>query len=251
MLPDYPQRQLIAKWTMLLSFISIICFGVPAVSAAADKNSVVSDLVLANQILDEKEVLDGYGQVSVRNPRNPNQYFLSRSMAPALVSESDIMTFDLDNNPVGNEKREPMRVLHRRRDLSCSSGCKRNRQRYSPDLTPFRVTKVPLRALNQMTAFIASGVPVFEIRDFRAACNKSMLADNHELGQALARVLEQIPRCSSAATAPLSLASAFPKLLDQRLPANQCQAADESTRTRPAHQLSGGWRGCSCGGQSL
>lgn len=190
MLPRCPQRRLIDKWTMLLALVSIICLGVPVFSATADKNSVVSDLALANQILDDKEVLDGYGQVSVRNPRNPNQYFLSRSMAPALVSESDIMTFDLDSNPVGNDKREPYaeRFIHgeiyrARPDVNAIVNC------YSPDLIPFGVTKVPLRALYHMTAFIASGVPVFEIRDFRAAGNKSMLVNNHELGQALAHVL--------------------------------------------------------------
>ena len=40
-----------------------------------------------------------------------------------------------------------------------------------------------------MSAFLAAGVPIYEIRDWRAAGDKSMLVHNRELGQALARVL--------------------------------------------------------------
>jgi HCOMODA/2-hydroxy-3-carboxy-muconic semialdehyde decarboxylase len=175
---------------MLLALVLIMCLAVPVVGVAEDKNSVISDLVSANHILAQKEVLDVYGHVSVRNPRNPNQYLLSRSMAPASVSESDIMTFDLDNNPVGNDKREPYlerfidgEIYRARPDVNAIVHC------HSPELIPFGVTKVPLRPLYDMTAFLASGVPIFEIRDFRTAGDKSMLVAKPELGRALAGVL--------------------------------------------------------------
>ncbi|MGA2990143.1 MAG: class II aldolase/adducin family protein [Candidatus Korobacteraceae bacterium] len=162
----------------------------PVASLAADKNSIIEDLVVANHILAYKDVVDGYGNVSVRNPKNPNQYFMARSMAPALVSKSDIMTFDLDNNPVGKDTREAYveRFIHgeiyrARPDVNAIVDC------HSSALIPFGVTNIPLRPLSDMTAFIASGVPVFEIRDFRPAGEKNMLVNNRELGQALARVL--------------------------------------------------------------
>src|SRR5258708_21002453 len=60
----------------------------------------IEDLVLANHILAHEKVLDGFGHVSVRDPRNPNRYLMARSVAPALVTADDIMEFDLDSNPV-------------------------------------------------------------------------------------------------------------------------------------------------------
>jgi ribulose-5-phosphate 4-epimerase/fuculose-1-phosphate aldolase len=60
---------------------------------------------------------------------------------------------------------------------------------HSPELIPFADTGIQLRPLYHMSAFLGTGTPIFEIRDFRAASDKSMLVHNRELGQALARVL--------------------------------------------------------------
>ncbi|MGB9001977.1 MAG: class II aldolase/adducin family protein, partial [Pseudolabrys sp.] len=61
---------------------------------------LIEDLVAANRILADQGVLDGWGHVSVRHPRDPNRYLLSRSRAAELLSVDDIMEFDLDSNPV-------------------------------------------------------------------------------------------------------------------------------------------------------
>jgi HCOMODA/2-hydroxy-3-carboxy-muconic semialdehyde decarboxylase len=60
---------------------------------------LIEDLVAANRILADQGVLDGWGHVSVRHPRDPNRYLLSRSLAPELISAGDIIEFDLDSNP--------------------------------------------------------------------------------------------------------------------------------------------------------
>jgi HCOMODA/2-hydroxy-3-carboxy-muconic semialdehyde decarboxylase len=60
----------------------------------------IEDLVLANRILANEKVLDGFGHVSIRDPRNPNRYLMSRSVAPATVIADDIMEYDLDSKPV-------------------------------------------------------------------------------------------------------------------------------------------------------
>jgi hypothetical protein len=39
------------------------------------------------------------------NAANPNRYWMSRSVAPALVTASDIMEFDLDSNPIEGKGR--------------------------------------------------------------------------------------------------------------------------------------------------
>src|SRR5712691_10590055 len=81
-----------------------LCAGASAqqtpASAGPVEPQLIDDLVAANRILADQAVLDGWGHVSVRHPRDPNRYLLSRSRAPELVGANDIMEFDLDSNPV-------------------------------------------------------------------------------------------------------------------------------------------------------
>ncbi|KAI7702309.1 hypothetical protein KC353_g14828, partial [Hortaea werneckii] len=48
-----------------------------------------STLITANHILHYHDVVDAYGHISVRNPQDPNNFFMSRSLAPALVSNRE------------------------------------------------------------------------------------------------------------------------------------------------------------------
>ena len=61
------------------------------------------DLVAANRILAREKVLDGYGHISVRDFDNPRQYFISRSLAPELVTAGDIVALDVtSSSPVAS-----------------------------------------------------------------------------------------------------------------------------------------------------
>ena len=75
---------------------------------------VKRDLVIANRILGQQGVLDAYGHVSIRHPHDPQKYFLSRSLSPALVEESDIIEYNLDGTPADGDKRSPYleRFIH-------------------------------------------------------------------------------------------------------------------------------------------
>src|SRR6202035_5221432 len=44
--------------------------------------ALIDDLVAANRTLARLNVLDAFGHVSVRDPRNPRRYLISRSIAP-------------------------------------------------------------------------------------------------------------------------------------------------------------------------
>src|SRR5471030_1563993 len=44
-------------------------------------SALLNDIVSANRILAHEGVLDAYGHVSVRDPRNPNRFWMSRSVA--------------------------------------------------------------------------------------------------------------------------------------------------------------------------
>src|SRR5580700_10499545 len=66
----------------------------------ANDPKLIEDLVYANRILYQQEVLDGFGHVSVRSDKDPSHFLMSRSMAPALVTSKDIMEYDRDGEPV-------------------------------------------------------------------------------------------------------------------------------------------------------
>src|SRR5262245_66598989 len=61
----------------------------PASAGPVDPQ-LIEDLVAANRILADQGVLDGWGHVSVRHPRDPNRYLLSSWLAPELLSAGDI-----------------------------------------------------------------------------------------------------------------------------------------------------------------
>src|SRR5437764_13457125 len=84
---------------------ALTILAVPLLSQAplsGSRQSLLDDLVVANHILANEGVLDGYGHVSVRSPTSSNRYFLSRSKAPALVTAADITEYDLDSRPVSS-----------------------------------------------------------------------------------------------------------------------------------------------------
>ena len=73
--------------------------------SSAEYKAVIDDLVMGNRILYDQGVVDGYGHVSARDPRNPERFLLSRARAPGLVQPSDIMEFGLDGEPVRDDGR--------------------------------------------------------------------------------------------------------------------------------------------------
>ena len=149
----------------------------------------IDELVAANRILADQGVLDGYGHVSVRDPEHPDRFLLSRSLAPEMVTAADILEHDLEGKVVAPRSGDTPfleRFIHAaiyraRPDVNAVVHC------HSPSLIPFGVTAVQLRPLYHMSAFLAGGVPVFDIRS--AAGETDMLVRNPDLGRALAKTL--------------------------------------------------------------
>jgi ribulose-5-phosphate 4-epimerase/fuculose-1-phosphate aldolase len=158
----------------------------PAVPVA--DAGLIEDIVIGSRVLADFGVLDGFGHVSARDPKNPNHFLMSRSLAPALVTADDIMEFDLDGNAVDARGRslflerfihseiykarpEVMSVVHT----------------HSPGVIPFGVSQVPLRPMYHNAAFLAAGAPVWDIRkDFGET---DMLVRDPERGKSLAERL--------------------------------------------------------------
>jgi HCOMODA/2-hydroxy-3-carboxy-muconic semialdehyde decarboxylase len=152
----------------------------------------LEDLVAAYRILAAHGVIDAYGHVSLRSPRNPQRYFLARSVAPELVKEEDLIEYDLDSHPIDDHGRESVneRFIHgeiyrARPDVMCVV------HNHSPSVIPFSVTGVPMRAVYHMASFIGEGLPNFEIRDVRKGTD--LLVKDAVLGKALAATLAKKP----------------------------------------------------------
>ncbi|KAF8192953.1 arad-like aldolase/epimerase [Pholiota molesta] len=59
--------------------------------------SATTDLLDAGHILHFLDIVDAFGHVSVRNPDNTSEFFMSFSLAPALATSQSIITYDINN----------------------------------------------------------------------------------------------------------------------------------------------------------
>ena len=152
----------------------------------------LEDLVAANRILVTHGVIDAYGHVSMRSPRNPNRYYVARAIAPETVQVEDLIEYDLDTKALDENGRESVRerfihgeIYKARPDVIAVV------HNHSPSVIPFGTTDVPMRPIYNMAAFVGEGVPVFEIRDFEKGTD--LLVKSAFLGNALAKTLGAKP----------------------------------------------------------
>lgn len=150
---------------------------------------LLEDLVLANHILVNEGVLDGFGHISVRHPHNPERFFIARSMAPALVEVEDIVEVDLEGQVHDAQGRRTYveRFIHSaiykaRPDVMSVI------HSHSPAVIPFGVTGARLRPICHMSGFLGAVTPVYEIRH-SAGESTDLLISNQALGESLATTL--------------------------------------------------------------
>lgn len=129
-----------------------------------DRTSL-EDLAAGNRILVDQGVFDAAGHVSMRHPRHPHRFLMARALAPQTITADDIMEFDLDCNAVdaGGRRGFIERYLHgeifrARPDVIAVV------HSHSPAVIAFGLTNTPMRAMYHNAAFLAAGVPVFDIR---------------------------------------------------------------------------------------
>ena len=176
--------------------------------------ALVEDLAAASRILAAQSVVDAFGHVSMRHPSAPGRYLMARSMAPALVTPDDIVEYDLDSTALNAGGRDSFleRFIHgeiykARPDIMSVV------HSHSPSVIPFGLVGVPMQAMFHNAAFIAAGVPVFDIRERFGATD--MLVGNALKGVALAAAMAARtclmrgtgsvacgPRCSRRSSAP-------------------------------------------------
>jgi HCOMODA/2-hydroxy-3-carboxy-muconic semialdehyde decarboxylase len=149
---------------------------------------LLEDLVYANRILADQGVLDGFGHVSVRDENDSDRFWMSRNIAPALVTSKDILEYDRDGAPIDAQGKGVYleRFIHAA-IYRARPDVKAIVHSHSPGVIPFGVTGVALRPVFHMGAFLGSGAPIFDIRDAAGATN--MLISDNRLGDALAKTL--------------------------------------------------------------
>ena len=146
------------------------------------------DLAAASRILADQGVFDAAGHVSMRHPRHADRFLMSRSLAPALVTADDVMEFTLECEACEARGRAAFieRFLHggiyrgRSDVMAIAHG-------HSPSVIPFGLVATPMRATYHNAAFLAAGVPVFDIRDAFGATD--IVISSPERGAALAETL--------------------------------------------------------------
>ncbi|HZN28383.1 MAG TPA: class II aldolase/adducin family protein [Xanthobacteraceae bacterium] len=152
---------------------------------------LVDDLVAAYRTLASLNVLDAFGHVSVRDPRNPKRYLMSRSIAPESVTAADILLLDLDSQIV--DRKDEGTLLYRERFIhgeiyKVRPDVNAVVHSHSPTVVPFTVTRAKLRPLLHNAGFLGYGAPLFEIRKY-AGNATDLLVETPALGKALARSL--------------------------------------------------------------
>src|SRR3954465_3138941 len=149
--------------------------------------NLITELVIANRILANEDVVDAYGHVSVRNPEAPERFFLAHSKSPSLVEAGDIVEHTLDGQALSEEARplylerfihaaiyearpEVMAVVHA----------------HAEDVLPFTITKGALKPVIHSGAFIGAEVPVWDIAE-RFGDGTNLLVTNMDQGRDLAK----------------------------------------------------------------
>jgi ribulose-5-phosphate 4-epimerase/fuculose-1-phosphate aldolase len=146
----------------------------------------VTQLVIANRILANEDVVDAYGHVSVRSERG---FLLSHSKAPSSVEPGDILELDLTGTPVEKESRALYleRFIHAaiyeaRPDVMAVVHA------HAEEVLPFTIAGVALRPVIHSGAFIGAEVPLWDIAA-KFGERTNLLVTDIEQGRDLARSL--------------------------------------------------------------
>ena len=156
------------------------------------ERAVLDDLAAASRILVDQGVFDAAGHVSKRHPAHAERFLMSRSLAPQMITGDDIMEFDLDGAAIDARGRNGFieRFLHAeiyraRPDVAAVA------HSHSPAVIAFGLTGTPMRAMYHNAAFLAAGVPVFDIRDKFGVTD--IVISSPDKGAALAQTLADKP----------------------------------------------------------
>lgn len=155
-------------------------------SAADTRHQVVQ----ASRILAGEGLLDAFGHVSARHTERDDRFFMSHSLAPALVTEADVLEHDLDG-VVASEPDAKLfleRFIHaeiyrRRPDVQAVV------HSHSTAVLPFSVVPtVRARPIIHMCGYLHDAPPPYD-NAVHAGSNSDLLISSPALGRKLAEHL--------------------------------------------------------------
>ena len=212
----------------------------------------IDDLVIGNRILYDQGVVDGYGHVSARDPRNPERFLMSRARAPGPghgrrhhgIRHWTASRSATTSRPVYSERfihSEDLQGAPRRQLASCTA----TRRRWCRS----RSRSVPLKPIR--APFFYPEVPVFDTRDVAGLTEPPDLQSassarrwREKLGQNSVVLLRGHGNAVVGATRAHGG-------LSRDLHRGQCQAAAAGQDARRADQLSRARGGRHHGGQPV
>ena len=143
-------------------------------------------LALANRVLVHQNILDAYGHVSVRDPRDETRFLLAIYLPASLVTAADIRAFDFTGELAEPEDCQMYseRFIHaaiypRRPDVRAVC------HTHAPELVAFGVAGVEPSPVFHMAGSFGPRIPIFDDYD----PDRGLLINNLEQGSRLANVL--------------------------------------------------------------
>ncbi|KAK4613060.1 Decarboxylase tropJ, partial [Fulvia fulva] len=149
------------------------------------------------------KVVDAFGHISVRNPQNPKTFFVSKSLAPALVSSrEDLEEYRVeDASPVNEDapKGYAERFIHSE-IYKKYKGVNAVVHAHSGSVLPFSICSVPLRPVFHMGGVMGATVPVYDIQNHYKSIDPlhSLLVNTQHLGEGLVNGFNPSTRTSKA-----------------------------------------------------
>ncbi|HTI40831.1 MAG TPA: class II aldolase/adducin family protein [Vicinamibacterales bacterium] len=181
-------------WRVVIVFVAGVALAAVTAGQSArpapvpGNGTLLDDLVVANRILANENILDGLGHVSARSLQHPDHFFMARDLAPGLVTANDLVEYDLDGKAV--DAKAPTGVRERFIHASIYKArpdVQSVVHSHMPSVLPFTDSSVALRPMYHMAPFLLAGAPVWDIRTVPGQVG--MLVDNNKAGASLAQML--------------------------------------------------------------
>ena len=158
-----------------------------------ERLEMLSSFITANHILSHHGLLDGFGHISLRNPENPDTFFSTGFMPPALMRDKEdigVLTVDTATPVCGSirgfDSPYSERYIHSE-IFKMFPDVQSIVHSHSKPVVAQASIGGSMRPIWHMAGFLGENVPVFDPHDIYGEGDKqNLLITNHRLGEALA-----------------------------------------------------------------
>jgi ribulose-5-phosphate 4-epimerase/fuculose-1-phosphate aldolase len=145
------------------------------------------DIAFASRILADLEILDAFGHVSARDASQPDAFLMSRSLAPKLVRDGDVLKFDFDGRARSHsgtrlflERFLHAEIYRSRPDVQAIV------HSHAPSVLPFTVSRTEkLVPVSHLCGFLHGLPEVFDLAD-QFGPDTNLLISDAQRGKSLA-----------------------------------------------------------------